>query len=81
MNSEERRACMHREHQNYVARFERWSVTNGWVRYLVQQPLAALTCIAEGRVLPSEWCQQPLSEWDYLSEKAAAYMKSLSGLD
>ena len=72
---EERDAILHQRYVAYMARFERWSRPKGWARYMARHPVAALT---RGRELPPEWCHQPLSRDDFVSDIFLDYARQMS---
>lgn len=65
---EELDAALHERYLAYLVRFERWNKPKGWARYMAHHPLAALAALTKGKELPSEWCRQPQSKDDFVSE-------------
>lgn len=75
---EERDAALHQSYLEYLVRFERWSRPKGWSRFMARHPLAALAALTRGRELPPEWCHQPLSRDDFVSEIFLDYARQMS---
>ena len=75
---EERDAVMHQRYLDYLVRFERWNKPKGWARFMVSHPLAVLAALTQGGELPPEWCRQPMSEVDFLSEMFLNHIRRMS---
>lgn len=75
---EERDAALHERYLAYLVRFERWSKRKGWSRFMARHPLAALAALTRGRELPPEWCHQPLSRDDFVSDIFLDYARQMS---
>ncbi len=65
---EERNVALHQRYLAYLVRFERWNKPKGWARFTLHRPLAAIAALSQGRELPSEWCRQPQSKDDFVTE-------------